>query len=103
MHGENQLTISSNKYVGYTCVYNVLDLPSVVLPVTIVDPAVDIPDTSYQPISELDASVHAMYDSPETFKDAPIGVQVVGRRWREEEVLGVASVVDEALRGIRGF
>ncbi|KKY21334.1 putative general amidase [Phaeomoniella chlamydospora] len=88
-------------YAGYTCVFNVLDMPSAVVPVTFVDASVDLPDRAYIPKNELDKAVHEMYDSPDTFKDAPVGVQIVGRRWREEEVLGVANVVDEALQAVR--
>lgn len=39
-----------------------------------------------------------MYSSPDVFRDAPVGIQVVGRRWREEECLGLAEMVDEALK-----
>ena len=41
------------------------------------------------------------YD-PEGMKDMPIAIQVVGKRWDEEKVLGMMDVVDKAL-GERGF
>ena len=85
-------------YAGYTCVFNVLDLPSATVPVTFVDPELDIPDPTYEPKNDIDSVVHNMYDSEETFKDGPIGIQVVGRRWREEEVLGLAKVMDESIK-----
>lgn len=84
-------------YAGYTCVWNVLDLPSVAVPVTFVDPS-DTPDHNYKPRTDLDKNVHSMYSSPDVFRDAPVGIQVVGRRWREEECLGLAEMVDEALK-----
>ena len=85
-------------YAGYTCVWNVLDLPSVAIPVTMVDQNIDVPDQDYKPRSETDRIVYTMYDGPGKFQDAPVGIQVVGKRWREEECLGLARVVDDALK-----
>lgn len=85
-------------YAGYTCVFNVLDMPSVAVPVTLVNPLLDCPEEGYQPKNDIDRTVYEMYDSADTFKGMPIGLQVVGRRWREEEALGLAKVVDAALR-----
>lgn len=36
-------------------------------------------------------------DSPEVYENAPIGVQLVGRRYREEEVIGLTELIVEAL------
>ena len=85
-------------YAGYTCVWNVLDLPSVAIPVTMVDQNIDVPDQDYKPRSETDRIVYTMYDGPGKFQDASVGIQVVGKRWREEECLGLARVVDDALK-----
>jgi amidase len=79
-------------------VWNVLDLPSVALPVGFVDQELDTPDTDdYKARSEIDAKVQAMYTGPQRFKDAPLGLQLVGRRWREEELLAFAGVIDDAV------
>lgn len=75
-------------------------MPSVAVPVTSVDPMLDAPEQGYQPKNDIDRAVYEMYDSAETFKDMPIGVQVVGRRWREEEALALANVVDNALKAV---
>ena len=45
----------------------------------------------------LDDHFEALY-SPEAFKNGPIGIQIVGRRYGEEELLAIAEVVEEALR-----
>jgi amidase len=47
------------KYYGYATAVNLLDFTSVVVPVTFADKSVDVADTSYKPISEIDAAVQA--------------------------------------------
>jgi amidase len=37
-------------------------------------------------------------DKPETFKDAPISIQVVGRTLEEEAVIAMSEIVDAALK-----
>ncbi|KAL1673882.1 amidase signature domain-containing protein [Schizophyllum commune] len=85
------------EYTGYTSFFNFVDLPAAIIPVTRVDPEVDAEDQEYTPKSELEARVYGMY-SPETFRDAPVCVQLAGRRFREEELLGICEIVDEALK-----
>ena len=61
-------------------------------------PTLDPVDQKFEPRSELDASYHGFY-TPEALCNAPVGVQLVGRRWQEEELLGVANVVDKLVNG----
>ncbi|KAI4518655.1 amidase [Schizophyllum commune Loenen D] len=86
------------EYTGYTSFFNFVDLPAAIIPVTRVDPELDAKDQEYTPKSELEAKVYGTY-SPETFRDAPVCVQLAGRRFREEELLGICEIVDEALKG----
>ena len=37
-------------------------------------------------------------DDPETFKDAPICIQVVGKTLEEEAVIAIGEIVDLALK-----
>ena len=37
-------------------------------------------------------------DSPETFKNAPVGLQLVGRSREEEAVIAMTEIVDAALK-----
>jgi hypothetical protein len=37
-------------------------------------------------------------DSPEQFKDAPVTVQLVCRRFREEEAIGLTGLIAQALK-----
>ncbi|KAI0778153.1 general amidase [Trametes elegans] len=81
----------------YTVIWNTLDLPSLVIPVTKVDPRLDVKPIREEFLSEEDQVVHTMYD-PELCKGLPVGLQIVGPTLQEEIVLGVGQVVDAALR-----
>ncbi|KAL1691141.1 amidase signature domain-containing protein [Schizophyllum commune] len=85
------------EYIGYTSFFNFVDLPAAIIPVTRVDPELDAEDGACTPKSDLEARVYGMY-SPETSRDAPVCVQLAGRRFREEELLGICEIVDEALK-----
>ena len=37
-------------------------------------------------------------DSPETFKNAPVGLQLVGQNQEDEAVIAMTEIVDAALR-----
>ncbi|KAG6880002.1 hypothetical protein C0992_008209 [Termitomyces sp. T32_za158] len=84
-------------YVRYTMVWNVLDYPALVIPVSRVDPALDVKKPAHEFLSDSDKSIYELYE-PETFKDAPIGLQVVGRTHEDEAVIAMAEIVDTALK-----
>ena len=46
--------------------------------------------------------IYPITDEPETFKNAPVAVQLVGRTLEEEAVIGMAEVVDSALKQFKG-
>ncbi|BGP40209.1 hypothetical protein JCM10449v2_004167 [Rhodotorula kratochvilovae] len=81
-----------NRHPNYTMMFNVLDTPVTVFPVTKVDPAVDVPDASFTPLTEEDQCFHDEYD-PALTSGMPVAVQVVGRRWRDEEALALGELV----------
>ncbi|TRM68714.1 general amidase [Schizophyllum amplum] len=88
-----------NLWFGYTGVFNGLDYPSLVIPVTRVDLEKDATVSErhefYGPLDEI---VYKLYDSPKTFANAPIGVQIVGRSMEDEAVLAMGQIVDTALK-----
>ncbi|KAK4203467.1 Acetamidase [Triangularia verruculosa] len=86
-------------HIAYTEVLNMLNYSTVVVPVHGIkaDKEVDVVDQGYQPSSETDRLNWGAYD-PEIFYGAPVGVQIVGRKFEEEKVLGIAEVVDEVLK-----
>jgi amidase len=79
-----------------TAHWNLLDYPGVVFPVTKVDPQLDPVDTEYVPKNEQDAFVHNMY-SPETFADAPVSLQIIGRRQEDEKVIAALVEIERAM------
>ncbi|KAK7961233.1 hypothetical protein PG988_012447 [Apiospora saccharicola] len=86
-----------SRYWGYTANWNLLDYPAAVFPVTKVDPALDLKDLSYVPKNDQDKFVYDMYTSPERFRDAPVSLQVVGRRQEEEKVLAALGEIERAM------
>lgn len=53
---------------------------------------------AYKPRGEMDEWNQHLYD-PEGMDGLPIGVQVIGRRFEEEKVLGFANVLNTLLKG----
>lgn len=85
-----------SRYWGYTAQWNLLDYPGVVFPVTTVDPAKDAKDESYTPKNPQDKFCHEMY-SPERYKDAPVSLQIIGRRNHDEKVLAALNEIEKAM------
>lgn len=67
-----------------------------VFPVTTVDPVKDPRDESYVPKNEQDKFCFEMY-SPERYKNAPVSLQIVGRRNHDEKVLAALREIEAAL------
>ncbi|KAE8381234.1 amidase signature domain-containing protein [Aspergillus bertholletiae] len=86
-----------NIYWGYTSLFNLLDYPSVILPVANfkVDPQLDPVDPNYRPVetNPYDKPNHELYD-PNLFVNQPSTIQIVGRPFEDEETIQVASVLD---------
>jgi amidase len=80
----------------YCILYNVLDLPAGVLPVTTVDKDKDAIPWNKQVLVE-EATLHAAYDV-EAMHGAPVAVQVVARRLQEEKVLMCMEKFEDMLR-----
>lgn len=90
--------IAGPYYWGYTSLFNVLDLPTLVFPTGLKqDPKVDLKDTSYSPRSDIEKIEHDKY-IPELFEGAPICFQLSGRRYFDEEVVAFGKVIDDILK-----
>ncbi|EJD42747.1 amidase signature enzyme [Auricularia subglabra TFB-10046 SS5] len=81
-------------------VFNVLDFPAAVIPVTRVDPELDVPAEKHDFRNIQDQLIYEMY-TPEKFENAPVGLQVVGRTQEEEAVIAMAEVVDAAVKAYK--
>lgn len=40
-------------------------------------------------------------DDPDTYDGAPVGLQIVARKWEEEKVWAIAKILDTALKNRR--
>ncbi|KDQ55801.1 hypothetical protein JAAARDRAFT_37227 [Jaapia argillacea MUCL 33604] len=86
-----------NRSANFTMVWNGLDYPACVFPVTQVIETIDVKKPPHQFLSETDKTTYELYD-PTTFNNAPVALQLVGRTLEEEAVIGMTEVVDAALR-----
>ncbi|KAK5209518.1 hypothetical protein LTR99_007721 [Exophiala xenobiotica] len=86
------------KWVGYTKVWNFLDYPALSFPAGQVEASKDLAGPAdYEPRNDYDAWNWKLYN-PETMDGHPVGLQIVGRRFEEEKVLGVAAVMDKLMK-----
>lgn len=92
---------------GYTFLWNLLDYSAGVIPVSHVDPAKDSLPAPYKTVLKQRGSDHAIARGAWMHYDAakmaglPTAVQIIGRRWQEEKVLGCMEVVEKALEEYR--
>jgi len=91
-HGEST-------YWGYSSVFNILDYSAAVFPVGAVeetDTRSSYPRSCKEPLSEEDSKFEAYYEAgPGKYKDAPVCLQLVTRRYREEILLDMVEQVVE--------
>ncbi|EIM92443.1 general amidase [Stereum hirsutum FP-91666 SS1] len=87
-----------NSSAQYTMIWNCLDYPACTFPVTTVDETLDKPKPAHNFYNERDQQCYELYDSPTTFKNAPVSLQLVGHTLEEEAVVGMTEVVDAALK-----
>ncbi|ODV91805.1 hypothetical protein CANCADRAFT_21597 [Tortispora caseinolytica NRRL Y-17796] len=83
---------------AYTALFNSLDMPGSVFPTGItVDPKIDAED-SFKARTEYEAKQRAKYlNAPEKYAGAPIDLQLIGRHYRDEEVLAYTKVISAAI------
>ncbi|KAK0622386.1 amidase signature domain-containing protein [Immersiella caudata] len=81
----------------YHTVINLLNYSVVVIPVTKANKDTDVVDPSYQPLNDLDKKNWEAYD-PEAYDGAPVGLQLVARKFEEEKILGIAQIVTATLK-----
>ncbi|KAM0555920.1 hypothetical protein ACHAPJ_006322 [Fusarium lateritium] len=71
---------------------NLTNYTSVVIPVTEADEKVDVFDDLYEPLGDTDRKNWQAYD-PAVYDGAPVGVQIVGRKFEEEKCLAIARII----------
>lgn len=92
--------LEHSRYWNYTSTWNLLDYPAIVFPVTSVGEALDQAtgeDEDYKPRNEQDAWNWKLWTQrgAKGYKDAPVSLQLVGRRWQDEKLFeGMALIKD---------
>ncbi|VEU22749.1 DEKNAAC103813 [Brettanomyces naardenensis] len=82
---------------GYTSLWNILDLPTLVAPTGLSqDPKIDTPNKDYKPRSYVDKIEQNKY-IPELFEKAPICLQLTGRRYFDEEVVAFGELFEDVM------
>ncbi|KAJ4286271.1 hypothetical protein N0V90_013305 [Kalmusia sp. IMI 367209] len=80
----------------YTAQWNLLDYPALIAPVSKVLPS-DVVDRDYEPRNEQDRYNYEQYSGPEKYANAPVSVQLVGRRYEDEKVVEAMEYIEEKL------
>ncbi|CAG7931838.1 unnamed protein product [Penicillium olsonii] len=95
--------MGESQYWNYTAIWNIVDLPSATFPSGLsVDPKLDALtelDKKYVPRDGVDEREWRKYQGPERYEGAPIGLQIAGKRFRDEETLAAAKLVEEIVSG----
>lgn len=83
---------------SYTTLFNLIDFPTLAFQTGLFqDPKLDKWDPKPAPRSDLESLEHDLYD-PEQFKNAPIALQLTGRRYFDEEVLAAGKTIVDILK-----
>lgn len=88
--------LGNAKYWSYTSQWNMLEYAAAVFPATVVDVEHDVKDPAYVPMNEKDRFNWDLYE-PVLYKDAPVGLQVVTRRWEDEKCMAVLKEIELAM------
>lgn len=83
-------------YWLYTSQWNLLEYPGVSFPVTVVDAAKDVRDCNYAPRNPRERYNHEQYD-PTVYENAPIGLQIITRKFEDEKCLAILEAVERAM------
>lgn len=92
------MPIQKSRYWHYTAQWNLLDYPAIVMPAGQADATKDVKDADYEPRSDIDKFFYDIYE-PRTFESAPVGLQLIGRTYYDEELASAAGVIDGILNG----
>lgn len=110
--------LDCGRYWGYTAQWNLLDYPALVFPTGLQCSAEDKVEEGYEPRNEQDKYNYElcelkpwrpcdgiyhllMYrrtDEPERYVDAPISLQLIGRRYEDEKVVQAFEMLAEAAK-----
>ncbi|KAI9769988.1 MAG: hypothetical protein M1840_003699 [Geoglossum simile] len=82
---------------AYTESINLMDYSVAVIPVTKANKDIDKFNKDYKPLNKIDCENWEAYDA-DIYDGAPVGVQIVARKYEEEKVWAIAKVVVAILK-----
>lgn len=91
---------TADNLLDYCTLVNLLDYPSIAIPVTISSATLDPADKEFVSLSgnPMDKKTFDIYD-PEVYDGAFVGLQLVGRRLHEERLLALAEILGDGIEG----
>jgi Asp-tRNA(Asn)/Glu-tRNA(Gln) amidotransferase A subunit family amidase len=92
----------TSKYWCYTSQWNLLEYPAVSFPATTVDQDLDIKEVGYTPRNDQDKFNYDLHE-PGRYVDAPVGLQLVTRKFEDEKCLAILEDVEKAMGGPYSF
>ncbi|KAL1303863.1 hypothetical protein AAFC00_000319 [Neodothiora populina] len=88
--------LETARYWNYTSLWNLLDYPALVFPTGLAcTPELDTKEGGYTPRNQSDEYNQTIY-TPEAYRDAPISLQLVGRRYEDERVIEAMEMIANA-------
>ncbi|SCN98972.1 unnamed protein product [Fusarium fujikuroi] len=83
-------------YWTYTSLYNLVDYPGAVIPTPIRAESGEVYDAGYVPLSDACRHVRDLWEEGD-FRGAPVNLQVVARRYHDNELFGALGVLKDVL------
>ena len=99
---------------GYSSHWNLLDLPAVAFPVGQYSASAEVPSGPSSSRNAVEEFITNQWD-PKTYDNAPISLQLVGRRHNEERLLAILGAIEQIIppfvpnfpirrcRGVNGY
>ncbi|KAF4336965.1 general amidase [Fusarium beomiforme] len=82
---------------NYTSLYNFVDYPGVVFPTPVKVDGTEVYSSEYKPLSEACGQVKKMWEESD-FTGAPIDLQIVARKYHDNELFGALALLKDALK-----
>ncbi|CAK4029048.1 related to vitamin D3 hydroxylase-associated [Lecanosticta acicola] len=89
--------LDTARYWNYASQWNLLDYPALVFPTGLYCGPEDGAEREYTPRNERDAYNYNLYE-PEKYRDAPISLQLVGRRYEDEKLIEALEMILETYK-----
>ncbi|EME50048.1 hypothetical protein DOTSEDRAFT_59191 [Dothistroma septosporum NZE10] len=86
--------LDTARYWNYTSQWNLLDYPAIAFPTGLACRPGDEVEKDYRPRNEQDKYNYELY-APEKYADAPISLQLVGRRYEDEKLIEALEMILE--------